>query len=238
MRLPLLEEAQAEGELAGEDVDTWRSRGGAVSRGTNLEAETPDGGGMPIEQVILQRGSTRRMVQERVPGNHLVWPLTAASRPAGIDVIGEGTLLDHYVNVHAVEGVDTGAYRLTDSGPDLIERKESLREQSAKLCLGQALGGDSACTVFHCARLDPLLVELGSRGYRAAQLEAGVVSGRLALCAFALGLGATGLTFFDDPVSRFFDTQSQPMLVTAVGVPATLPARSGEPGSPAVLGAR
>jgi hypothetical protein len=36
-------------------------------------------------------------------------------------------------------------------------------------------------TVFHAAALDPLLDTLGGRGYRAAQLEAGIAAGRLAL---------------------------------------------------------
>jgi hypothetical protein len=90
--------------------------------------------------------------------------------------------------------------------------------------------------VFHSALLDPLLDNLGSRGYRAAQLEAGIVSGRLALSAFALDLGATGLTFFDDLVSVYFQTASAPMLATAVGVSDTPPAPAGRPGQPAALG--
>jgi hypothetical protein len=50
-----------------------------------------------------------------------------------------------------------------------------------------------------------------------------------------MGLGATGLTFYDDAVSRYFDTDAAPMLATAVGVPDTSPAPSGEPGAPATL---
>jgi hypothetical protein len=93
------------------------------------------------------------------------------------------------------------------------------RELAARLCLDQPLAGDAAYTVFHAASLDRVLRAAGTRGYRAAQFEAGVVSGRLALAAFALGFGATGLTFYDDLVSRVFDTDATPMLATAVGVP-------------------
>jgi len=60
----------------------------------------------------------------------------------------------------------------------------------------------------------------GARGYRAAQLEGGVAAERLQLAAFALGVGATGLTFLDDDVSAFFGTRAAPMLSVAVGVPA------------------
>lgn len=235
IRLPLLEEAQADGNLAAEEVEAWRAAGLPVAMSAPSDVTMPEDTTDPIEQVVLRRGSTREMLHRPVPRHHLSWPLAAATRAVGIDVIPDGTLLRHYVNVHDVEGVDSGAYRLGGTGLELMRSVSDLRRQSAWLCLGQPLGGDSAYTVFHCADLGPILDALGSRGYRVAQLEAGIVSGRLALCAFALGLGATGLTFFDDPVSRFFEPSAQPMLVTAVGVPATGPAPAGSPGRPAPL---
>ena len=63
---------------------------------------------------------------------------------------------------------------------------------------------------------------LGNRGYRAAQLEAAIEGGRLYLAAYALHLGATGLTFFDDDVTRFFSPHAagkSVMFLTAVGRP-------------------
>ncbi len=235
VRLPLLEEAQAGSTLRAEEVEAWRRKGTELATHAPAKVAPPTEGAEPIEQIILRRGSTRRMVHQSVPRRKLEWPVYAATRAAGLDVVPEGTLLDHYVNVHAVEDMSSGAYHHTGAGLELVERVFSLREQSASLCLGQSLGGDAAYTAFHCADLDGVLDSLGSRGYRAAQLEAGIVSGRLALCAFAQGLGATGLTFFDDAVSRFFGTTAEPMLVTAVGVPATSPAPAGSPGRPAKL---
>ena len=41
-------------------------------------------------------------------------------------------------------------------------------------------------------------------GYRAVQLEAGILGGKLYLGAYAQRLGATGLTFYDDEVIEFF----------------------------------
>ena len=67
---------------------------------------------------------------------------------------------------------------------------------------------------------------LGERGYRAAQLAAGLAGGRLYLAAYALGLAATGLTFFDAEVSRFFAAADQEVLfLMAVGHPASRPRR-------------
>jgi hypothetical protein len=120
--------------------------------------------------------------------------------------------------VHALEDLAPRAYRWSEGDLQLL-RAGAERRRTRSLCLGQDLCGDSAATVFHCARLEPILQTLGSRGYRAAQLEGGVVAERLQLAAFALGFGATGVTFLDDDVSAFFGTRAAPMLAVAVGVP-------------------
>ena len=58
--------------------------------------------------------------------------------------------------------------------------------------------------LYFLADLDRVLERYGNRGYRAAQLEAGVMVGNAYLCAHSLGLGATGMTFYDDDVAEFF----------------------------------
>ncbi len=65
---------------------------------------------------------------------------------------------------------------------------------------------------------------LGNRGYRDAHLEAGILGGRAYLAAYALGRGASGLTFYDDDTTRFFAPHAagkSPLLMVAVGVPRT-----------------
>lgn len=235
IRLPLLEAAQADGTLAAEEVEAWRKSGSRVATSAPGEVAAPYRSEDTIETTILRRGSTRTMVRRTVEAGYLEWPLAAATRAVGLDVIPGGTLLDHYVNVHAVAGCQSGSYRSAEGGLEQLAHMDSTREASASLALGQPLGGESAYTVFHCAALSPIFDTLGSRGYRVAQLESGVVSGRLSLCAFALEMGATGLTFLDEPVSDFFGTSAEPMLVTSVGVPARPPPPSGTPGVPAVL---
>jgi nitroreductase len=54
-----------------------------------------------------------------------------------------------------------------------------------------------------------VLEKFGNRGYRAAQLEAGIIGGRLYLGAYARGLGASGLTFYDDDAVRFFSPHAE-----------------------------
>ncbi len=64
------------------------------------------------------------------------------------------------------------------------------------------------------------LAAAGDRAYRAAQLEAGIVAGRIVLGAYAHRFGATGLTFYDDDITAFFSPDAEGtacMLVEAVG---------------------
>ena len=63
--------------------------------------------------------------------------------------------------------------------------------------------------VFFLSDLNIVLKKFGNRGYRAAQLEAGIIGGKLYLGAYGLGLGASGLTFFDDEVTKFFSPHAE-----------------------------
>jgi nitroreductase len=229
---PLIGEAQQAGTLADAvAVEEWRARAvdGTPARTEIGPPPTPDIDS--IEDVILRRGSTRIMRPETAPAPLLHWGMAYAGRPVPADFVAPGTtLLEHNLSIHGTEGVDPGAYRWRDGDLELV-RPGQFREITQQLCLDQPLGGDSAYTAFHCARLDTVLGALGARGYRAAQLEAGIASGRLSLAAFALGCGATGLTFFDEPVRRFFATRASCMLVTSVGLPDYRNAPGGRPGA-------
>jgi nitroreductase family protein len=121
--------------------------------------------------------------------------------------------------VHALEGVEPGAYRLQDSRIEPLSHG-NFREVGRILCLEQPLGGDGAITCFLMTDLAATTEELGPRGYRAAQLEAGITAGRIYLGAYACNFGATGLTFYDDKVREFFKTPDEPLLVVALGHPA------------------
>jgi hypothetical protein len=77
-----------------------------------------------------------------------------------------------------------------------------------------------------------VLARWGSRGYRAVNLTAGLLGGRLYLGAYGLGLGATGLTFYDDEVVQFFEPHAagtDAIFVTALGATTSRPAGRGLP---------
>jgi SagB-type dehydrogenase family enzyme len=171
-----------------------------------------------LNDVIYQRGSTRRMDPSRsIPRELFETALAVALR--GID-------LPHFVAVHAVDGVPPGLYRW----PDLEQpiREGDLRAELERLALAQGLAGDAAFVVITAADLSTI----SDRGYRDLQLAAGLVEGRLHLAAFALGYGASGMTFLDSDIPEFLQEDLQAMIFTCVGVPTYANRAGGPPGRP------
>ena len=115
-----------------------------------------------------------------------------------------------YLIVHAVEGLDAGAY-VFHRDLRVLEclKKGDFRIQAGYLGLEQELPADAAVDIFFLADLRLILERFGNRGYRAVQLEAGIVGGKVYLAAYAQRLGATGLTFYDDDVIQFFSPHAQ-----------------------------
>jgi SagB-type dehydrogenase family enzyme len=187
-----------------EEVEEWRTRAKARDYmiAPNLVASFSPRSTDTIEQVILRRGSTRKFARESIARDQLSTILEASTRPIWP---GFSLLNDLYVIVNAVQGLAPGAYYFHPETAELEILKEgNFRDQARYLGLQQDLPGDAAADVFFLADLNPILETLGNRGYRATQLEAGIIGGRLYLAAYALRLGATGLTFFDDDVTKFF----------------------------------
>jgi len=120
------------------------------------------------------------------------------------------TLNDLYLIVNAVEGLASGSYFFDRERRGLERLKEGdFRSQAGDLGLEQELPADSSVAIFFLADLERIFERFGNRGYRAVQLEAGIVGGRLYLAAYALALGASGLTFYDDDVVNFFSPHAE-----------------------------
>jgi nitroreductase len=191
-----------------------RQEPGSNERRVGEEPELcPDG----IEEVIRRRGSSRAFERASVPGEHLMGILRRAFRRLSAD--WPPGLVRLRLLVHAVEGLASGAYRLGDRGFEILFEGD-LRDKGAFLCLEQPLGGEGAATCFLMADLGAARELWGPRSYRAALIEAGIRAGRIYLGAYACGFGATGLTFYDDEVRKFFSTSEEPMLAVALGRPA------------------
>ncbi len=216
---PDVREAHAAGRLTtAADAGEWkgalerpRSAGGSDS--FSLEHPDPDTlDGWGLERVITSRGSTRRYRRESLDGGRFNALLDYSTRGMSADFLGgDGdSLLDVYLIVNAVEGLPAGAYYL-EAGRRRLEllREGDFREEAGHLVFEQALGADASAVAFILTDLERVLERFGNRGYRAAQVEAGIVGSRLYLSAYSLGFGASGITFYDDEVVEFFYPHSQ-----------------------------
>jgi SagB-type dehydrogenase family enzyme len=181
-----------------------------------------------LDRTILRRGSTREFARRSISFEQLSTMLASATGRLSTDFLAaeksaECGLGDPYLIVNAVDDLASGAYvyRCGERQLELLKEGD-FRRQAGQLDLGQPLAADASVNVYFLADLQAVIKRFGDRGYRAAQLEAAIMGGRLYLAAYALGLGATGLTFFDDDVTRFFSPHAEGkavMFLVALGRP-------------------
>ena len=165
-----------------------------------------------IEQVISRRGSTRQFSHASITLPQLATLIDHATRGVPADVLDPlgSHLNDLYLIVNNVEGLAAGAYVYHWERKVLeLLKLGDFREKAGYLGLEQQIPADAAVNVFFLADLKMILERYGNRGYRATQLEAGILGGKLYLAAYAQLLGASGLTFYDDDVVSFFSPHAR-----------------------------
>jgi len=230
----MLEMHEASSLASDEEVAQWRKRGQQLVFSTPATAgeeirlallpkeEQPTD---TIEQVILRRGSTRTFDPAvSITLGELSTILDSATRGLPADFFADGTQLnDIYLIAHAVQGLTPGAYFFHRERKALqLLKHGEFRAVAGRLGLEQELPADACVDVFFLADLNRILDEYGNRGYRAVQLEAGAIGGKMYLAAYALRLGASGLTFFDDEVAEFFSPHAKEksaIFLLAIGKP-------------------
>jgi SagB-type dehydrogenase family enzyme len=185
-----------------------------------------------LKETILWRGSSRRFARSNISLTTLKTILYNSSRGVPMDIFRDGnSLLDIYFIANGVDDLTPGAYfynrngSVTSSNTSIEKIKEiaSSRNISGYLCLGQSLFRDASVVFFLMTDLQAVLRSLGNRGYRASQFEAGIIAGKIYLAAYALGIGASGSTFFDDAVTEAFSphaSNKSTMIAVGIGVPA------------------
>jgi hypothetical protein len=186
-----------------------------------------------IEQVILRRGSSRRFARAPITFAQLSTLLLRATGGIPTDFLEPpgAALNDLYLIVNAVDDLPSGTYvfRRDRQALELLRRGD-FRRDAGYLGLMQEIPADASVDVYFLTDLRAVLGRFGNRGYRAAQLEAGLIGGKLYLAAYAQRLGASGLTFFDDDVTRFFAPHAgdkSAMFLVALGKAGRLARRSG-----------
>ena len=205
-----------------EAVISWRGNTPSRQKITHPSSSSPPfNPGTPQEtpsdaaaltQAILNRGSTRRFAREPIALAHFRTVLEHATRSIPADFLGPqaSSLVDTYAIVNSVEGLPGGSYYFSPKDNELeLLRAGDFREESGHLGFEQALPADASAVLFFLTDLEAILARWGNRGYRVAQMEAGVLGGRIYLGVHSLGFGASGLTFYDDAVTEFFSPHAE-----------------------------
>jgi len=208
LEFPLATEAQRAGD--GDELGEPWERGAPA----DVRAEGTD----PVETVVLRRSSQRRMDATRGLAQDIYRTCMGAAL--------RGIALPHFAVVHDVAGLEPGVYRWPDLSTPT--RPGALRKELYRVCLDQGLPRDAAFVVIGAADVG----SLNDREYREAQLAAGLVEGRLHLLAYALGAGASGMTFLDSEIPALLGEPLHALLFTCVGVPEYKSAVGGRPGAP------
>jgi SagB-type dehydrogenase family enzyme len=204
------------GPASPDEVAAWRGANSSFppQREEGYRFAATPGSTLPadVEQVIQRRASTRKFARESISFAELSTILDRATGgiPADFAPTVGSQLNDFYLIVHRVRDLAPGAYLFHHERKQLELLKEGdFREQAGYLGLEQDLPADASVDVFFLADLHKIVATYGNRGYRATQLEAGILGGKLYLAAYAQNLGASGLTFYDDDVVNFFSPHAK-----------------------------
>jgi SagB-type dehydrogenase family enzyme len=172
-------------------------------------AEEPQVDAHPLEQAIRRRRSVRAYARQPLARAELAELLEWSEAPIPADA---RSVVRELVTVASVDGLAPGIYDAELRALRAVDEQE-LRDRVGFVAMEQEHPRDAAVNVFQLADV----ASLDDRGYRWAQLEAGIRAGRLQIGAFMRGWGAAGSTFYDDEVSHLLETGEAPMLMVSIG---------------------
>lgn len=186
-----------------------------LNTGNTISLQPSLENGMPqdsLESVIMRRGSTRQFSLESISLQQFSTIIYYSTRGIPTDFLKPygNSLIDLYIIINSVNDLESGSYFYNQEKNALeLLREGKFRHVAGNLGLDQAIPADGSVSLFLMSDLNKVLKRFGNRGYRAAQLEASITGGKLYLSSYAHGLGATGLTFYDDQVTDFFSPHAK-----------------------------
>ena len=169
-----------------------------------------------LEDTIVRRGSTRAFAHESITLEQLAAALDYSTRGFDADFLSTRgpSLNELFLIVNAVEDLASGVYLYHRESHSLeLLKTGDFRREAGYLGLEQKIPADASVNVYMLTDLEQVLDVFGNRGYRMAELEAGIIGGRLYLVAYGTGFGASGLTFYDDEVIEFFGPRAEGLSV-------------------------
>ena len=180
---------------------------------------------------LMKRRSTRVYSGEPITREQLGTILSFAYKPHlyefdGLDpepVFFDLSLIETFVAVNNVEGLEEGCYFYSSSGNYFRQvRFKNFKDEICYLCLGQELGLKASAVIFHTCDLQKAIFKYGERAYRYIHMDAGHLGQRINLAAVNLELGVSGIGgFFDDNVNEILGIPEDEAVVyiTTLGVP-------------------
>ncbi|MFQ5597260.1 MAG: SagB/ThcOx family dehydrogenase [Nitrospiria bacterium] len=172
---------------------------------------------------ILLRRSTRAYLGKSCSKEVLSSILEYAYPSPDVTSLVDASLLETYLVIQRVEGVDAGVYYYAPEQKSLRTiYSGDFKNQTWHFCLGQDLAKDAAALVIHTAFLKDALMRYGNRAYRYLHLDAGYIGQRINLAAIRLGLGVSGIGgFYDDEVNALLGLSLEHIIVyiTTLGQP-------------------
>jgi hypothetical protein len=209
LEFPLITAAQRAGERDTLGTAWERARRSGHRPGTD-----------PVETVVLERGSQRRMDPDRgLPESLLRTSMLAAMR---------GVELPHFVAVHDVDGISPGIYRWPDLSSPV--RAGAMRDELYVASMDQELARDAAFVVIAATDVSGL----DDHEYREpSSPPAG--RGPAAPARLRARGERLGMTFIDSELPALLGEPLDGLLFTCVGVPKYASAAGGPPGSPTAI---
>ncbi|MBI2503495.1 MAG: SagB/ThcOx family dehydrogenase [Candidatus Latescibacteria bacterium] len=191
----------------------------------------PERAGMLVVETIARRRSSRTFTSHGVPLESLSsllfysagWKGEGGVRREEFAVDGIDPL-EIYVVVNKVRGIEPGIYYYDRLVHELVVlRTGSFRQEIYEAGLFQEVVGASGVVFVKTVDYTRMAARYGDRGYRYANLQAGVIGNTLYLESIARGLGVTGIgAFFEGEVDGLLDLdrrRESTLYLTAVGVP-------------------
>ncbi|HAX78073.1 MAG TPA: nitroreductase, partial [Cyanobacteria bacterium UBA11372] len=153
-------------------------------------------------QTIWNRRSIRRFKKQSISQESYWTILNQVEQPIPTESFEE---IEIYSVINRVEGMETGLYK----GKDLIKSGD-FSQKAGYLCVNQAIGRDSAATLFFVSDY---------RNYQNAVQLAGFLGQRVYLFSNYLGIECSGIgAYYDDETQEFLGTDKDILYVMAIGI--------------------
>jgi SagB-type dehydrogenase family enzyme len=152
-------------------------------------------------QTVWNRRSIRRFKKHSISQEDYFNILKQVQQPIPTENFEE---IEIYSVINRVEGMETGLYK----GNHLV-KPGNFSEKAGYLCVNQAIGRDSAVTLFFVSDY---------RNYQNAVQLAGFLGQRLYLFSNYLGIECSGIgAYYDDETKEFLATDKDVVYVMAIG---------------------